>query len=103
MSSGAPTLDPQLERQGVAVTDGRISVFLADDNLIVREGVRALLDRQKDIEVVGVADDYDSLVAGAEEPTRKSWSPTSACHRRSSARASRRPSRCASATRAPAS
>lgn len=45
--------------------DGRISVFLADDNLIVREGVRALLSFTDDIEVVGVAGDYDELVAGA--------------------------------------
>jgi DNA-binding NarL/FixJ family response regulator len=43
-----------------------ISVFLADDNLLVREGVRALLDRQPDIQVVGVAADYDELVEGAE-------------------------------------
>jgi class 3 adenylate cyclase/DNA-binding NarL/FixJ family response regulator len=41
-------------------------VFLADDNLIVREGVRALLSTDKNIEVVGVAADYDELVAGAE-------------------------------------
>jgi adenylate cyclase len=41
-------------------------VFLADDNLIVREGVRALLAADKNIEVVGVAADYDELVAGAE-------------------------------------
>ena len=46
--------------------DGRISVFLADDNLIVREGVRALLQLEADFEVVGVAGDYDELVAGAE-------------------------------------
>ena len=45
---------------------GKISVFLADDNLIVREGVRALLNREADIEVVGVAADYDELIAGAE-------------------------------------
>src|SRR5882757_4155169 len=45
---------------------GRITVFLADDNLIVREGVRALLQRQPDREVVGVAADYDELLAGAE-------------------------------------
>ena len=45
---------------------GRITVFLADDNLIVREGVRALLKLDKDIEVVGVAADYDQLVTGAE-------------------------------------
>ncbi len=44
-----------------------ISVFLADDNLIVREGVKALLDLEDDLEVVGVAADFDELVAGAEE------------------------------------
>ncbi len=43
-----------------------ISVFLADDNLIVREGVKALLDLEDDLEVVGVAADYDELVEGAE-------------------------------------
>ncbi|MEO7398518.1 MAG: response regulator, partial [Ilumatobacteraceae bacterium] len=46
---------------------GRITVFLADDNIIVREGVRAMLARNDDIEIVGVADDYDTLVAGAAE------------------------------------
>jgi adenylate cyclase len=45
----------------------RITVLLADDNLIVREGVRALLSRDKDVEVVGVAGDYDELVARAAE------------------------------------
>ncbi len=45
----------------------KISVFLADDNLIVREGVKALLDLEDDIDVIGVAADYDELVAGAEE------------------------------------
>ena len=44
----------------------KISVFLADDNLIVREGVRALIGSAPDMEVVGVASDYDELVAGAE-------------------------------------
>ena len=46
--------------------DDRITIFLADDNLIVREGVRALLSSKKTLEVVGVAADYDELVAGAE-------------------------------------
>jgi adenylate cyclase len=45
----------------------RITVFLADDNLIVREGVRALIGSAPDMEVVGVAGDYDGLVAGAEQ------------------------------------
>src|ERR1700759_1124200 len=45
---------------------GPISVFLADDNLIVREGVRALINAKADLGVVGVAADYDELVSGAE-------------------------------------
>ncbi len=43
-----------------------ISVFLADDNLIVREGVKAILDVEDDLDIVGVASDYDELVSGAE-------------------------------------
>lgn len=49
-----------------STTDHKISVYLADDNLIVREGVRALLAREPDLEVVGVASDYHELVDGAE-------------------------------------
>src|SRR6266498_53691 len=52
--------------QNGAGPDGPISVFLADDNLIVREGVRALINAHKDLTVVGVAADYDELVSGAE-------------------------------------
>jgi class 3 adenylate cyclase/ActR/RegA family two-component response regulator len=48
------------------VTDSRITVLLADDNLIVREGVRTLISLESDLEVVGVAADYDELIAGAE-------------------------------------
>ncbi len=43
-----------------------ITVFLADDNLIVREGVKALLELEDDFEVVGQGADYDELVGGAE-------------------------------------
>jgi DNA-binding NarL/FixJ family response regulator len=52
-------------------TERRISVVLADDNLIVREGVRALLGLEVDIDVVAVAADYDELIASAQaaEPT----------------------------------
>ena len=46
---------------------GTISVLLADDNLIVREGVRALIERHKDLRIVGVAADYDEVVDGATE------------------------------------
>jgi class 3 adenylate cyclase len=44
-----------------------IRVVLGDDNVLVREGVRALLDATEGIEVVGVAADAPSLVATAEE------------------------------------
>src|SRR5882672_7073634 len=47
--------------------EGRITVFLADDNVIVREGVRALLAIEPDLEIVGTAGDYDELIAGATE------------------------------------
>ncbi len=51
-------------------TSRAIDVFLADDNLIVREGVRALIERNADLRVVGVAADYDGVVTGcaATEP-----------------------------------
>jgi class 3 adenylate cyclase len=54
-----------------AAPPGRpIDVFLADDNLIVREGVRALIARNADLRVVGVAADYDEVISGcaATEP-----------------------------------
>jgi len=44
-----------------------IDVFLADDNLIVREGVRALIERSADLRVVGVAADYDEVISGCAE------------------------------------
>jgi class 3 adenylate cyclase/ActR/RegA family two-component response regulator len=44
-----------------------ISVFLADDNIIVREGVKALLELEDDLNIVGQAADFEGLVAGAEE------------------------------------
>jgi adenylate cyclase len=42
-----------------------ISVYLADDSALIRAGVQAMLALDRDVEVVGVAEDYDGLVAGA--------------------------------------
>jgi class 3 adenylate cyclase/DNA-binding NarL/FixJ family response regulator len=50
---------------GAAIPGHSVDVFLADDNLIVREGVRALIERNPDLRVVGVAADYAETVAGA--------------------------------------
>jgi adenylate cyclase len=44
-----------------------IRVVLGEDNVLVREGVRALLDSYDDIEVVGVAEDAPSLLVTAAE------------------------------------
>src|SRR6266550_3259918 len=44
-----------------------IRVVLGEDNVLVREGVRALLDSYEDIEVVGVAQDAPTLLAAASE------------------------------------
>jgi class 3 adenylate cyclase/DNA-binding NarL/FixJ family response regulator len=44
-----------------------IRVVLGEDNVLVREGVRALLDSYDGIDVVGVADDAPSLLATAAE------------------------------------
>jgi class 3 adenylate cyclase/DNA-binding NarL/FixJ family response regulator len=44
-----------------------IRVVLGEDNVLVREGVRALLDSYDDVDVVGVAADAPSLLATAAE------------------------------------
>jgi class 3 adenylate cyclase/ActR/RegA family two-component response regulator len=49
------------------VDEPRITVFLADDSLLVREGVRALLNLQADLEVVGVAEDFDGVLTGCDD------------------------------------
>jgi adenylate cyclase len=52
---------------GAEMPPGTITVLLADDNLIVRAGVRALLGRQSDLDVVGEAADHDELVTLATD------------------------------------
>src|SRR3954453_20143766 len=47
--------------------DPVITVFLADASLLVREGVRALLNLQPDLEVIGVAEDFDGVLKGTGE------------------------------------
>ena len=44
-------------------------MLVADDSVIIREGVRAMLSCESDVDVVGIAEDYDTLVAGAETHT----------------------------------
>ena len=84
---------------------GTITVFLADDNVIVREGVRALLGAASPTSRSSAsADDYDEPGRG-----RRGGRAPGARHRHPdaaelpAARASTRPRRCASAIPAPAS
>jgi adenylate cyclase len=49
-----------------------ISVFLADNNLIVREGVHVLIDRSPGPRVAGLAADYHEVISGcAAKEVRK--------------------------------
>ncbi len=43
-----------------------ITVLLADDSVLVREGVRALLGLERDLRVVGTAADFEELLAAAD-------------------------------------
>jgi len=45
----------------------KIRVFLADDHLILREGIRALLEKVPDIEMIGEADDGNEAIAKVEQ------------------------------------
>jgi DNA-binding NarL/FixJ family response regulator len=44
-----------------------VRVVLAEDNYLVREGVRTLVETESDLEVVGVCEDYDTLLAAVED------------------------------------
>lgn len=46
-------------------------MFLADDNAIVRDGVRAILAIEPDLERVGAACDYDELIVGERGGRRR--------------------------------
>ena len=43
-----------------------IRIVLAEDNSLLREGIRSLIEAQKGLELVGIADDYDSLLGLVE-------------------------------------
>ena len=76
-----------------------LRVVIAEDNLLVREGVVKLLDHQEGIEVVGTCGTYDELMATVERetPRRRAHRHPHAAdrHRR------RRPRRARAARRAP--
>ena len=44
-----------------------IRLVLAEDNYLVREGVRQLIESQPDLEVVAVCTDFDSLLSSVEQ------------------------------------
>lgn len=45
----------------------RLRVVLADDNVLIRQGVAAIIESLSDIELVSQCDDIDSLLAAVEE------------------------------------
>lgn len=44
-----------------------IRIVFAEDNLLVREGVKSLLDTQDDLDVVAICEDLDSLLAAVDK------------------------------------
>jgi DNA-binding NarL/FixJ family response regulator len=44
-----------------------VRIIIAEDNMLVREGVRGVLDSQPGFTVVALCEDYDGLLAAAEE------------------------------------
>ena len=65
LAAAARVCEKLLVNDIAAPGERAIDVFLADDNLIVREGVRAIIERHPDLRVVGMAADYDEVVSGA--------------------------------------
>jgi DNA-binding NarL/FixJ family response regulator len=43
-----------------------VRIVLAEDNYLVREGVRTLVETEPDLDVVAVCEDYDTLLAAVE-------------------------------------
>jgi CheY-like chemotaxis protein len=77
-----------------------IRVLLADDQALIRSGIRSLLEAEDDIEVVGEAADGQQAIALAAEHTRTSRWSTSRCRYST---ASRRPGRSSRTSGWPAS
>ena len=50
------------------MTDDRISVLLMDDHVVVREGLRALLERQQDIHVLAEAGSVAEAIEAEADP-----------------------------------
>ena len=71
LGRGDPDLRPELPLAGTWTASGRIChghirILLADDHAVVRDGLRALLDRQPDMAVVAEASDGHECVELAE-------------------------------------
>ena len=47
-------------------TDGPIRIVLAEDNFLLREGVRKLIESEAELELVAACDDFDSLLSAID-------------------------------------
>jgi len=50
----------------VSEHDARITILIADDHALLRDGLRQIMDRQEDLRVIGEAEDSATTVALAE-------------------------------------
>ena len=63
-----PCESPHLEKNASPPYSRRVSIriVLADDQYLVREGIRRLLETSEEVEVAAVCDDLDSLLAAVD-------------------------------------
>ena len=59
-----------------------VRVVIADDSLLIREGLEQMLANEPEIELVASCADVDELLDAVGAATWTSSSPTSACRRR---------------------
>jgi len=62
------TTDTVPSRAVSTVSTVAIRIVLAEDNILLREGIRSLIDAQEGLELVGIADAYASLLGLVEAP-----------------------------------
>ena len=67
-----------------AATSSVVQVIVADDHPLVRDGLRALLDPEDDLEVTAEAEDYDQLLERVGSRALHRLRPASCVHRLSS-------------------
>ena len=63
------SLAPHVHASRVVLATAKLRVLVAEDSLLVREGIQRLLEAQPDFELVGVCSDLDALLTAVDALT----------------------------------